>query len=372
MSIDTTLPSTPTETRKVHFGLNVADIDRAVAFYRILFGVEPAKHFTDHAKFEVDDPPLILSLHPSPRAAGGALNHVGFRVASSEKLVAVQHRLEMAGIHTEREEDVECCYARQTKFWVPDADKNLWEIYTLEDDLDHSGFGGAEEGGVPRVDNAHEPIVWEHMLYAPLPQQIPFAEGAVDEVRLEGTFNADLTDAARGCFIAEAFRVLRSGGKIVVHGLVSDHPFPGVPALPGPAAMVRHIPVATAVLDELAAGGFTGLLFERLGDIHCFEAGGVELREMRLIGVKPFDEKSAESNDAGTEYFVLYHGPLAQVNEQSRVFPRGKRVRVDAATWRLFRETPFAEQFTCFVPVAGETAAVGLAAQARVQVRETT
>ncbi len=185
---------------------------------------------------------------------------------------------------------------------------------------------------------------------APLPQQIPFAEGGVDEVRLEGTFNADLTDAARGRFIAEAFRVLRPGGKIVVHGLVSDRPFPGVPALPGPAAMVRHIPVATAVLDELAAGGFAGLFYERLGDIHCFQAGGVELREMRLIGVKPFDEKSAESNDGGTEYFVLYRGPLAQVNEENRVFPRGKRVRVDAATWRLFREAPFAEQFTCFVP----------------------
>ena len=121
--------------------------------------------FTDHAKFDVDDPPLILSLHPSPRAAGGALNHVGFRVASSEKLVAVQHRLEMAGIRTEREEGVECCYARQTKFWVPDADKNLWEIYTLEEDLDHSGFGGGEAGSVPRVDDGHEPVVWEHLIY---------------------------------------------------------------------------------------------------------------------------------------------------------------------------------------------------------------
>ena len=129
--------------------------------------------------------------------------------------------------------------------------------------------------------------------------------------------------------------------------------------------MVRHIPVATAVLDELAAGGFAGLFYERLGDIHCFQAGGAELREMRLLGVKPFDETSAESNDGGTEYFVLYRGPLAQVNEENRVFPRGKRVRVDAATWRLFREAPFAEQFTCFVPLASETgAAVGPAAQA--------
>jgi hypothetical protein len=118
--------------------------------------------------------------------------------------------------------------------------------------------------------------------------------------------------------------------------------------------MVRHIPIATTALDELAAGGFTGLFYERLGDIHSFQAGGVELREMRLIGIKPFDEKSTDENRAGTQYFVLYRGPLAQVNEANRVFPRGKRVWVDAATWRLFREAPFAEQFTCFVPVAGK------------------
>jgi catechol 2,3-dioxygenase-like lactoylglutathione lyase family enzyme len=365
MSLETTLPLGATETRKFHFGLNVADIDRAVDFYRILFGVEPAKHFSDYAKFEVDDPPLVLSLNPSPRAAGGALNHVGFRVASSEQLVAVQHRLEMAGIRTEREEGVECCYARQTKFWVPDADKNLWEIYTLEDDLDHSGFGGAEGGGVPRVDDRREPVVWEHMLYVPLPQQIPLGDGGADEVRLEGTFNADLADSARSCFIVEVFRVLRPRGRVVVHGLVSDRPFPGVPALPGPAAMVRRIPMATAALDELAACGFTGLFYERLGDIHCFQVGGVELREMRLVGVKPFEDKSSEATGANTEYFVLYRGPLAEVHEQNRVFPRGKRVRVEAATWWLFRQAPFAEQFTCFVPVACEAAAVGTTAQAR-------
>jgi catechol 2,3-dioxygenase-like lactoylglutathione lyase family enzyme len=361
MKLATRLPSAPTETRKFHFGLNVADLDRAVAFYRILFGVEPTKHLSDFARFDVDDPPLVLSLNPSARAAGGALNHVGFRVASSEQLVAVQHRLELAGIHAQREEGVECCYARQTKFWVPDADKNLWEIYTLEDDLDQSGFGGPE-GGAPRVDDGHDPVVWEHMLFAPLPQQIPFADGELDEVRLEGTFNADLAEAARSRFLAEIVRVLRPGGRIVVHGLVSDRPFPGVVSLPGPAALVRQIPVATGVLDELAASGFTGLFYERLGDIHCFQAGGVELREMRLIGVKRL-ECEAPGEDASTsEYFVVYRGPLAEVHELDRIFPRGRRVRVDAATWQLFREGPFAGQFTCFVPVAGEGAVDGTAA----------
>jgi hypothetical protein len=85
-------------------------------------------------------------LHPNPQAPGGPLNHVGFRVKTSAALVAVQQRLEMAGIRTQREEGVECCYARQTKFWVPDADRNLWEIYTLEEDLNHAGFGGDGAG----------------------------------------------------------------------------------------------------------------------------------------------------------------------------------------------------------------------------------
>lgn len=341
--------ASPTGIRRFHFGLNVADIGRAVEFYRTLFGLEPVKHFADYAKFEVDDPPLVLALNPSPRSAGGALNHVGFRVANSERLVAVQQRLEMAGIRTQREEGVECCYARQTKFWVPDADRNLWEIYTLEEDLDHSGFGGDGAGMPPEVGSGESAVVWEHMLTSPVPEQIPHGDGSVDEIRLEGTFNADLPAAVTRRLLTDAFRALRPGGKIAVHGLVSDSPFPGRPALPGPAALVQQIPLETLALDELSAVGFSGLFYESLGDIHCFRVGGVELREMRLVGTKPFP-------DAPGDYFVLYRGPMAKMlADDKREFPRGERVRVDAATWQLFRRPPFAEHFVCFAEAARES-----------------
>src|SRR5580704_11415286 len=102
---------------RFHLSLNVSSLDRAVDFYRILFGREPAKCRKDYAKFELDDPPLVLSLEPNARGAGGVLNHAGFRMPDSTALVAMQARLERAGIHTHREEGVECCYARQTKFW---------------------------------------------------------------------------------------------------------------------------------------------------------------------------------------------------------------------------------------------------------------
>ena len=47
----------------------------------------------------------------------------------------MQRRLEMAGLRTEREDGVECCYARQTKFWVTDPDKALWEVYVFHEDV---------------------------------------------------------------------------------------------------------------------------------------------------------------------------------------------------------------------------------------------
>jgi catechol 2,3-dioxygenase-like lactoylglutathione lyase family enzyme len=135
---------------RFHLSLNVSNLERSIAFYRILFGCEPAKRRPDYAKFELNDPPLELSLEPTPRGEGGALNHLGFRMPDSAALVLVQRRLEQAGIHTKHKEGVECCYARQTKFWVTDPDQTLWEIYTLDEDIDHRGAGQTREQMLPQ------------------------------------------------------------------------------------------------------------------------------------------------------------------------------------------------------------------------------
>src|SRR5262245_2370851 len=200
----TTLPMTATV--RFHLSLNVTELNRSVAFYRILFGMEPAKLRNDYAKFELDDPPLVLSLEPTPRPVGGPLNHLGFRLSDSAALVAMQERLERAGIRSQREEGVECCYARQTKFWVQDPDQTLWEIYTLEEDLDHRGPGQTREAMLPSAPNgAPEPVVWEHRMNEPVPPTLPLADASADEVRLRGSFNLPLPEAARGQLIAEAW-----------------------------------------------------------------------------------------------------------------------------------------------------------------------
>jgi catechol 2,3-dioxygenase-like lactoylglutathione lyase family enzyme len=125
--------------RKFHASLNVADLERSIAFYRVLLGVEPAKVRPDYAKFDLADPPLVLSLAPGRAASGGNLNHAGLRVRNAEELVEIQRRLEAAGMPTQREEGVECCYARQTKFWIADPDGALWEIYVFHEDIDVHG-----------------------------------------------------------------------------------------------------------------------------------------------------------------------------------------------------------------------------------------
>src|SRR6516225_7280024 len=117
---------------------------------------------------------LERALYPSPQEAGGALNHIGLRLPDSAALVAVQQRLEEAGIATQRQEGVECCYSRQTKFWVTDPDRVLWEVYTLHEDIDHSGFDDPPVTAAPVPQH-----VWEHRLSDPWPEQIPHADGAL-------------------------------------------------------------------------------------------------------------------------------------------------------------------------------------------------
>jgi catechol 2,3-dioxygenase-like lactoylglutathione lyase family enzyme len=134
-------PEGATAVVKFHVSLNVGDLPRSLAFYRALLGDGPVKAFADYAKFEIDEPPLVLSLKPHAARMGGPLNHLGLRVRTTEELLAIQRRLEEAGYRPSRQDDVRCCYAHQTKFWVADPDETLWEVYLLHADFDRWGEG---------------------------------------------------------------------------------------------------------------------------------------------------------------------------------------------------------------------------------------
>src|SRR5262245_34992796 len=102
-----------------HMAVNVTDLSKAVAFYRVLFGTEPVQMHPDYAKFELANPPVVFSLVPGA-AGGGVMSHLGLRLTSEDAIRAVQRRLEAAGIRTREQVATRGCYAVQTKVWVED------------------------------------------------------------------------------------------------------------------------------------------------------------------------------------------------------------------------------------------------------------
>lgn len=123
---------------KAHIALNVASVDASVGFYMRLFGIEPMKVRPGYAKFDVQNPPLNLSLNEGLHPGPGALSHMGLQVATSDDVRAIRNRWESAGLSPRDETQTSCCYALQDKAWVRDPDGNEWEVFTVLADVEES------------------------------------------------------------------------------------------------------------------------------------------------------------------------------------------------------------------------------------------
>lgn len=275
------LPVTVINPVRFHISLNVSDLNRSINFYRILFDQAPAKERADYAKFEPNIPPLVLSLEPNGRCGGGTLNHLGIRLTDARQLVSVQERLEKAGVRSQREEGVECCYAKQTKFWVHDPDNTLWEFYTLDDDeLDHRGAGQSQEVLTSSTLPA-DGVVWEHTLGTPIPSHFNACDQSQDEVRLRGSFNVPLTEEEQTLLLSEAARVLKPNGRLLVRILSGDRAH-STPQLPGSGARVRFVPAKDDIVRLIAESKFTGMRLLKYDDPPCFVVDGVTMRETHI------------------------------------------------------------------------------------------
>jgi catechol 2,3-dioxygenase-like lactoylglutathione lyase family enzyme len=340
------------EAVRFHLSLNVSNIETASAYFERVFGQPATKRRHDYAKFELDNPPLVLSLEPRSPAQHGSVNHVGFRFADAESLVDVQRRLETAGIHTEREEGVECCYAKQTKFWLNDFDNRLWEFYVLEGDIDHRGAGQELDHVIEReaesaVAPQRAPVIWEHFMTQPFTGP---AEKC-DEIRLRGTFNESISEGEIQRRLEQAAAWLVPGGKIYLHNMTSDVALSADQLdLPGRASVVQYVPNRERLLNALAHAGFQQIAFSKLGGSPCFVRGGHELRETMIEARMP-------AGSCGDDRFdVVYRGPFASLtDDEGHVYPRGVRVAICERTWQTLSSLGVSELFTRMPPGAAST-----------------
>ncbi len=132
---------------RVQLALNVSDLEAAVGFYSKLFATRPAKREPGYANFAIADPPLKLVLVEQPDlrdgGAGGALNHLGVEVDTTDEVVQTQARLTDEGLDAHEQMGTTCCFAVQDKLWVEDPDGAPWEVYTvLADAPSETGIRG--------------------------------------------------------------------------------------------------------------------------------------------------------------------------------------------------------------------------------------
>ena len=117
-----------------HVAVYVRSIPEAVEQYRKIFGIEPAKVRHDYAKFELRDPPVILSLNVGGEP--GTLSHLGIRYPGTGDVASEMIRVKQSEVPMLQQEGTTCCYAKADKFWMKDADGLPWEMYTLLADVE--------------------------------------------------------------------------------------------------------------------------------------------------------------------------------------------------------------------------------------------
>jgi catechol 2,3-dioxygenase-like lactoylglutathione lyase family enzyme len=112
---------------RFHVHIAVDDLDRNVAFYSAVFGVEPSVVKTDYAKWQLDDPRINFAISTRGRRPG--LDHVGIQADSDPELAAIRQRLDAAGIQGLEQSGTTCCYAESDKYWTMDPQGIAWETF---------------------------------------------------------------------------------------------------------------------------------------------------------------------------------------------------------------------------------------------------
>jgi catechol 2,3-dioxygenase-like lactoylglutathione lyase family enzyme len=118
--------------KRFHVHVHVDSLDRSIAFYSRLFGLQPARLEADYAKWMLDDPPVNFAI--STRGAQAGIDHLGIQTNDPAELAQMRAHAAAADLSLVDEPATTCCYARSDKHWITDPQGIAWEhFHTLSD-----------------------------------------------------------------------------------------------------------------------------------------------------------------------------------------------------------------------------------------------
>ena len=121
---------------RMHVSLYVSNINQTVEFYQKLFNQPASKVKEAYAKFELENPSLIISFVENSERVQSNFGHLGIQVDSKDELEKRLESVRNTGLSILEEEGTNCCFALQDKFWVTDPDGVQWEVYYFHNDVE--------------------------------------------------------------------------------------------------------------------------------------------------------------------------------------------------------------------------------------------
>ena len=165
---------------------------------------------------------------------------------------------------------------------------------------------------------------------------------SVDVVVSNCVLNLVETDLKDNMF-EEIHRVLKKGGRAVISDIVSDEEIPqrlqDDPYLW--SGCISGAYTEEGFLKAFADAGFYGIEILKRDDQAWQTVEGIEFRSVTIQAWKGKEGPCLERKQA-----VIYKGPFSSVtDDDGHVIKRGQRYAVCDKTYRLFKKSPYAEQF---------------------------
>ena len=124
--------------KRMHVGMKVTDLDKAIAFYSRLFGAKPTLQRHDYAKWMLDDPRVNSSIDTHGNGEPGSA-HYGIQAETPEELEEMRERIDKPGLLRSNQNNLICGYQRQDKSWVTDPHAVRWETFFTSGVVDDYG-----------------------------------------------------------------------------------------------------------------------------------------------------------------------------------------------------------------------------------------